>query len=222
MGAVFEEGADLQKREARIGADKVGPKRHRRDKDKPDHQRRRGYLREPAFKDAPVAPADRGHIAAQPEHMADHRPDRQPPEHGVVEPQKALEPRRQFLPLARIHVIALGIVVGIGQQRIVVVGKVGILEPQVGHAKVERGENQRGIPEGAFERVAVDHLMRQRGMLGGGDRHQRHRQPEAHLRQYEHGNRPERIGGRKQRNRRPFRQQVLIFHGLSRGACPGA
>ena len=89
---------------------------------------------------APVAGADQREVAAHEVGHADERPDQHPPEQRVVDGEHRPRRPRQPRPDRRVEIVRLGIVVRIGQRRVVVVREVQVAEPLVGDDEPERRE----------------------------------------------------------------------------------
>ena len=68
--------------------------------------------------------------------------------------------------MGRVEVVRLGVVVRVGQARVAVVSEVGGLEAAVGDQQADRREGERVVEALAAERVAVEDLVLERGVLG--------------------------------------------------------
>ena len=173
------EGAQVEDRQAEIGAEHVEPDRNAAEADRPEEDDREAQrvvkpraddLRSPA----PISCMSR---PTKPTNMTSG-PISEAAEEGVVEVEHPLQPGRQPLPVRDREIEAFGVVVGIGQRRIVVMPQVQHLEAAIGKQQPERQEDQRLVQRRGARRMAVQRLVLQRGMQRHqrrGDEHQQER-----------------------------------------------
>ena len=113
-----------------------------------------------------------------------------------------------------IQIVRFRIVIGVRQIVILMVRQVQILEPAVWHHEPQTGEPDDFVYDLVAKRMAVDHLMGQRGMQRDEQcgRQDPDRKPER--RQPEYRKPPARITDHKQSQRRPFHgfDQRALFH----------
>jgi hypothetical protein len=151
-----------------------------------------------------VARCDRPQIAPQESQIADQWPQQQTAGEGVVRPQYPLPPSRQSHPDRRVEIVRFGIVIGIGQDRVVVMRKMGVEKPQIGIEKADRQEDQQMVQRGIAQGMAMQRLVLQRGMLGDGNGRCRHGQNRRPGPEHRRPQREKRIGRGQQGEGRPF------------------
>ena len=205
MGAVFQIGADLQQAPPKIGRYKIGPDRHCADQRQPDqNQRRPERMQHPRQNDPAVAPRGELYIQCQHRPKRGCRADQHPPCQRVVEPQRGFCGCRQPRPDGRIKIVRLGVIIGVGQGGVEMVLQMQIPEAQVGDKDSQAGEDQRLGQAPGPERVAVQNLMRKRGILRDGQGGEKGRQNRGQGPELGGRNGPKRISCGEYDEGRPF------------------
>ena len=133
MGAMLQKRTDLQQRKAEIGAKRIGPDRHFANPRQPaQHHRQPEQMQPPGQPDPRVARPHRAKILDDQRVNPDGRTNRHAPQQGIVEPPRLLLPCRKAVPDFRVQIIRFRVVIGIGQNRVMVMRKMQILEPDIG------------------------------------------------------------------------------------------
>ncbi len=123
----------------------------------------------PVAADGAVAAEDRPRIAPHDREDRDRGAERHAAEKRVVGPQKQAQPARQPRPDRRVEIVRFRVVIGVGQALVPVMREMQVAKPAIGKEEPDRHEDQRLVELSGPERMAVQHLVLERGM-------QRHRE----------------------------------------------
>ena len=204
--AVLEEGADAQDRERAIGAGEDGERGDPGPGEPGDDGHEAGGVQRPGADDARPAGGgarDEACLGREEGGHADRGAEDDAPGERVVGPQDRTDGTRQAAPDRGVEILALGIVMRVGQPLVAVMVEMLVAEAAIGDGEAEGQEDQRLGRRARAEGVAVHDLVLERGVEREQDGEDRDRR-EAEGGPAGGGGEPARVGGEDEAERRPL------------------